>query len=102
MAYKIALNNFVTRISLKDYIDELTFLLKWRLKLTKQGARITFIDDLQQKFKLECRLDVFSLKQWAEKLVTILKTAIENNYNDPLMPQNNRPRLANNGLPNHN
>lgn len=44
-----------------------------------------------------------SLKQWANELIIILKTAIENNpSNDPPMPQNNQPRLANNNLLNHN
>lgn len=44
-----------------------------------------------------------SLKQWANELIIILKTAIENNpSNDPPIPQNNQPRLANNNLLNHN
>ncbi len=83
MACETALNNSATRTWPEDCIDELRFPLKWRLKLAKQGARITSVDDLRQKLKPECRLDVSSLKQWADELVTMLKTAIENNPNDP-------------------
>ncbi len=62
LACETALNNFATRTWPEDCIDELTFPLKWRLKLAKQGAKITSIDDLRQKLKPECRLDVSSLK----------------------------------------
>lgn len=55
------------------------------MKLTKQGAKIITINDLQQKLKPEYRLDISSLKQLVDKLVTILKIAIENNPNDPLI-----------------
>lgn len=55
------------------------------MKLAKQRAKITSIDDLQQKLKPKYRLNVFSLKYWAEELVTILKIAIENNFNNPLI-----------------
>ncbi len=37
-----------------------------------------------------------SLKHWAEELVTILRTAIENNPHNPPIQRNNRPRLADN------
>ncbi len=99
MAYETALNNFATRTWPEDCIDELRSLYKWRLKLAKHGVRITSVDDLQQKLKPECRLDVSSLKQWADELVIILKTAIENNPNDPPIQQNNQTRLARNNPP---
>lgn len=100
LAYKTALNNFATRTWPEDCIDELTFPLKWRLKIAKQGAKITSVDDLRQKLKPECRLDTSSLKKWAEELVTMLKTAIENNPTDPLIQRNNQQRLASNNSPN--
>lgn len=62
LAYKMVLNNFATRTQPKDYINELTFPLKQRLKLAKQRAKITSVNDLRQKFKPKCRLDVSSLK----------------------------------------
>ncbi len=62
MACETALKDFVTQTWPEDYIDELRFPLKWRLKLAKQEARITSVDDLRQKLKPECRLDMSSLK----------------------------------------
>lgn len=47
-------------------------------------------------------LDVSSLKHWAKELVTILRTAIENNLNNPPIQQNNRLRLADNNPTNRN
>lgn len=47
LACETALNNFATRTWPKDCIDELTFPLKWRLKITKQGAKIKSVDDLR-------------------------------------------------------
>lgn len=85
MVYETALNNFATWTWLEDCIDKLIFLLKWRLKLAKQKAKLTFLDYLQQKLILEYRLDMSSLKKWLNKLVTILKTVIENNSNDSLI-----------------
>ncbi len=60
MACTMALNNFATRTWPKDYIDELRFPLKWRLKLAKQGEKITSIDNLQQNLKPEYRLNMSS------------------------------------------
>ncbi len=96
LAYKTALNNFATYTLSEDCIDELIFLLKYGLKLAKQGAKITSVDDLQQKLKSEYRLDMSSLKYWVEELITIVRTAIENNPNNPPIQWNNWPRLANN------
>lgn len=41
-----------------------------------------------------------SLKKWAEKLVTMLKTVIENNPTDSPIQQNNWQRLVSNNLSN--
>lgn len=52
------------------------------------------VDDWQQKRKPKCRLDMFNLKHLAGELVIILRTAIENNSNNPPIQQNNQPKLA--------
>lgn len=40
------------------------------------------VDDLQQKLNSEYKLNMSNFKKQVEKLVTILKTMVENNLND--------------------
>lgn len=60
LACKTVLNNFAIHTWPEDCIDELTFPLKQRLKLSKQRTKITSVDDLQQKVKPKYQLNVFS------------------------------------------
>lgn len=47
LACKAVLDNFAINTWLDNYTDEFKFLLKWRLKPAKQGAKITSIDKLR-------------------------------------------------------
>lgn len=46
LACKAALDNFTINIWPDEYKDKFKFFLKWRLRLAKQGANITFVDKL--------------------------------------------------------
>lgn len=54
----MVLNNFITQTWPEDCNDKLRFLLKQKLKLAKQGIKMTFIDNLQSKLEPKYRLDM--------------------------------------------
>lgn len=61
------------------------FLVKWQLKLAKQRAKIISVEELQQILKPKCRLNISSLKLWANDLVSIFTNTIKANPNDFLI-----------------
>lgn len=79
LACEAALDNFAINTQPENYTDKLKFPLKQRLKLAKQGARITSVDELRQKLKPECTLDTSCLAVWADDLTTLFSNAIETN-----------------------
>lgn len=93
---KSVLNNFAFNIWPNNCVDKLLFLVKWRLKLAKQGAKIMSVDELWQILKPECILDTSSLKPWADNLVAIFTNAIKTNPVENLVENpiqlNNRQR----------
>lgn len=83
MACEVGLNNFVVNTWPDDCIDELMFPVKWQLKIAKQRAKIILMEELQSLLKPNYRLDILSLKLWADDLISIFTDTIETNFNNP-------------------
>lgn len=71
LACKTTINNFALNIWPNNCINKLLFLVKQRLKLVKQDAKIMLIDELQQILKPIYILDISSLKSQIDNLVAI-------------------------------
>lgn len=72
-----ALDNFASSTQPDNYINKLIFPLKWRSKLAKQRAKILSVDQLQQKFKPEGKLNISFLTKWVNDLVPLFINVIE-------------------------
>lgn len=89
---KTTLNNFTVNTRPNDCIKKLMFLIKQQLKLAKQKDKITLVEELQQIFKPEYRLNTSSLKLWADDHISLFTNTIEtnpNNLNKNPIQQNN-------------
>lgn len=74
--YETVVDNFAKHTWPDDSIIKLMFPLKCATKLAKQDSTIKSIEIPRWKLQLECYLDTSSLKSIANKVVTLIKFAI--------------------------